>query len=55
VLWLVVTVDLFVITRHIRQGPHYQPGPDVPPYAPPNVPPYDPPDVPPDHPPDDKP
>ncbi|MER7202626.1 hypothetical protein CG723_06930 [Streptomyces sp. CB01635] len=50
VLWLIVTVDLFVITRHIRQGPHYQPGPDVPPYDPPDVPP-----VPPYNPPDDKP
>jgi len=34
VLWLVVTVDLILILRHIRQGPHYQPGPDVPPYRP---------------------
>ncbi|MEU3507771.1 DUF6343 family protein [Streptomyces longwoodensis] len=35
VLWLVVTVDLTRVLRHIRQGPHYQPGPDVPPYRPP--------------------
>ncbi len=34
-LWLVVTVDLAVVLRHIRQGPHYQPGRDVPPYQPP--------------------
>ncbi len=34
-LWLLVTVDLIVVVRHIRQGPHYQPGPDVPPYEPP--------------------
>jgi hypothetical protein len=32
ILWLVTTVDLFMILRHIRQGPHYQPGRDVPPY-----------------------
>ncbi|MGW0915022.1 DUF6343 family protein [Streptomyces sp. NPDC002784] len=36
VLALVVTVDLFLVVRHIRQGPHYQPGPDVPPYHPPD-------------------
>ncbi|CAM5672334.1 hypothetical protein SPURM210S_03317 [Streptomyces purpurascens] len=35
VLLLVVTVDLAVILRHIRQGPHWQPGPDIPPYRPP--------------------
>ncbi|NGO79751.1 hypothetical protein G6045_29445 [Streptomyces sp. YC504] len=34
VLWLVITVDLALVLRHIRQGPHYQPGPDVPPYEP---------------------
>ncbi|AXG57259.1 integral membrane protein [Streptomyces lincolnensis] len=34
VLWLVVTADLIMILRHIRQGPHYQPGPDIPPYRP---------------------
>jgi hypothetical protein len=34
VLWLIVTVDLIVVVRHIRQGPHYQPGRDVPPYRP---------------------
>ncbi|GGZ68803.1 DUF6343 family protein [Streptomyces echinoruber] len=35
VLWLVVTVDLAVVLRHLHQGPHYQPGRDVPPYRPP--------------------
>lgn len=34
VLLLVVVVDLCVVVRHLRQGPHYQPGPDVPPYEP---------------------
>lgn len=34
-LALLAAVDLVVVTRHIRQGPHYQPGRDVPPYAPP--------------------
>ncbi|MFI8188046.1 DUF6343 family protein [Streptomyces sp. NPDC085946] len=34
VLWLVVTVDMAVVLRHLRQGPHYQPGPEVPPYRP---------------------
>ncbi|KQX83443.1 MULTISPECIES: DUF6343 family protein [unclassified Streptomyces] len=35
VLWLVITVDLTMILRHRRQGPHYQPGRDIPPYLPP--------------------
>ncbi|MEU9161151.1 DUF6343 family protein [Streptomyces sp. NPDC048424] len=35
VLAVVVAVDLFMIVRHMRQGPHYQPGRDVPPYEPP--------------------
>ncbi|GAT80451.1 membrane protein [Streptomyces sp. F-3] len=35
VLWLVIALDLAVIVRRIRQGPHYQPGRDVPPYWPP--------------------
>ncbi|GGS71823.1 DUF6343 family protein [Streptomyces violaceus] len=35
VLLLVVTIDLAVVLRHIHQGPHWQPGPDVPPYRPP--------------------
>ncbi|MFI8833850.1 DUF6343 family protein [Streptomyces afghaniensis] len=34
-LLLVVTIDLVIVLRHIRQGPHYQPGPDIPPYRPP--------------------
>ncbi|WP_225831393.1 DUF6343 family protein [Streptomyces sp. NK08204] len=37
VLLLVVVTDLIMIIRHIRQGPHYQPGPDVPPYWPPDT------------------
>lgn len=36
VLWLVTAVDIAVIVRHIRQGPHYQPGRDIPPYPPPD-------------------
>ncbi|MFJ8789601.1 DUF6343 family protein [Streptomyces sp. NPDC102462] len=39
-LWLVASIDLVMIVRHIRQGPHYQPGRDVPPYAPPTNPPF---------------
>ena len=35
VLWLIITVDLSMVLKHIRQGPHFQPGPDVPPYEPP--------------------
>ncbi|UUU34663.1 DUF6343 family protein [Streptomyces sp. CA-210063] len=38
VLCLIVMVDLAVILRHIRQGPHYQPGRDIPPYQPPYPP-----------------
>ncbi|MFD7131467.1 DUF6343 family protein [Streptomyces sp. NPDC059894] len=38
VLWLVVSVDLAMILRHLRQGPHYQPGRNVPPYRPPEHP-----------------
>ena len=34
-LWLVVAADMTVIVRHIRQGPHWQPGREVPPYPPP--------------------
>jgi hypothetical protein len=30
----VTLTDLVLVVRHIRQGPHYQPGRDVPPYAP---------------------
>ncbi|MBT2411831.1 hypothetical protein J7I94_14845 [Streptomyces sp. ISL-12] len=33
-LWLIVTVDLMVVVRHIRQGPHWQPGRNIPPYRP---------------------
>jgi len=33
-LGVVAVVDAAVVARHIRQGPHYQPGPDVPPYRP---------------------
>jgi hypothetical protein len=41
VLGLVVTADMIMIVRHIRQGPHYQPGRNIPPYRPPDVgPPY---------------
>ncbi|WKX74170.1 DUF6343 family protein [Streptomyces sp. XD-27] len=34
VLVAVTATDLIVVIRHIRQGPHYQPGRDVPPYEP---------------------
>ncbi|MEV4442312.1 DUF6343 family protein [Streptomyces sp. NPDC049577] len=34
VLALVTALDLTLIARHIRQGAHYQPGRDVPPYEP---------------------
>ncbi|MFJ6936211.1 DUF6343 family protein [Streptomyces sp. NPDC101132] len=34
VLLLLAAVDLTMIVRHIHQGPHYQPGRDVPPYEP---------------------
>jgi hypothetical protein len=27
---------MVMIVRHIRQGPHWQPGRDVPPYPPPD-------------------
>ncbi len=36
VLAVVVAVDMGFIVRHIHQGPHYQPGPDIPPYNPPD-------------------
>lgn len=29
-----IAVDLAVVIRHIRQGPHFQPGPSTPPYRP---------------------
>lgn len=34
VLGVVAAADAAVISVRIRQGPHYQPGPDVPPYRP---------------------
>ncbi|MFI5755214.1 DUF6343 family protein [Streptomyces sp. NPDC051569] len=34
VLFLIVVVDLVMVLRHIRQGPHFQPGREVPPYDP---------------------
>ncbi|MCP9946230.1 DUF6343 family protein [Streptomyces somaliensis] len=34
VLLLVVAADVVAVLRHVRQGAHYQPGPDVPPYEP---------------------
>ncbi|GAA0501056.1 DUF6343 family protein [Streptomyces stramineus] len=34
VLAAVAAVDLVLVVRHIRQGPHFQPGRDVPPYEP---------------------
>ncbi|MFC9732142.1 DUF6343 family protein [Streptomyces roseolus] len=34
VLLLVVAADLTMVLRHLRQGPHWQPGRDVPPYEP---------------------
>ncbi|MEV4193962.1 DUF6343 family protein [Streptomyces toxytricini] len=35
VVALLAAVDLVVVVRRIRQGPHYQPGRDIPPYEPP--------------------
>ncbi|MFE6915760.1 DUF6343 family protein [Streptomyces rubiginosohelvolus] len=34
VVLLLAMVDLCVITYRMRQGPHYQPGRDIPPYEP---------------------
>ncbi|MGW5419057.1 DUF6343 family protein [Streptomyces sp. NPDC003943] len=34
VLFVVAAVDLTVVVRHLRQGPHWQPGRDIPPYEP---------------------
>jgi hypothetical protein len=31
---LIAGVDAVVVTRQLRQGPHFQPGPQVPPYRP---------------------
>ncbi|MEK2472965.1 MULTISPECIES: DUF6343 family protein [Streptomyces] len=30
----VAAADLVMVIRHIRQGPHYQPGRNIPPYEP---------------------
>lgn len=30
----IALADIVVVTRHIRQGPHWQPGRDIPPYRP---------------------
>ncbi|GAA2960797.1 DUF6343 family protein [Streptomyces enissocaesilis] len=35
-LAVVVTADLVTVVRHLRQGAHYQPGRDIPPYDPPH-------------------
>ncbi|MEU7593540.1 DUF6343 family protein [Streptomyces sp. NPDC039022] len=34
VVTALAATDLAIVVRHIRQGPHYQPGKDVPPYEP---------------------
>jgi hypothetical protein len=34
VLLLLIITDLAIVIRHVRQGPHYQPGRDIPPYEP---------------------
>jgi Family of unknown function (DUF6343)/Protein of unknown function (DUF3099) len=34
VLGVVSGINLIVVARHIGQGPHYQPGPTIPPYRP---------------------
>ncbi|WP_406057465.1 DUF6343 family protein [Streptomyces sp. NBC_01077] len=34
VLFLVVLVDLVMVVHHIHQGPHWQPGRNIPPYEP---------------------
>ena len=31
---LIALVDIVIVVRHIRQGPHWQPGRDIPPYRP---------------------
>ncbi|MCZ4121999.1 DUF6343 family protein [Streptomyces sp. H39-S7] len=30
----VAAADILLVGRHMRQGPHYQPGRDIPPYRP---------------------
>jgi uncharacterized membrane protein YdfJ with MMPL/SSD domain len=39
VVGLAALVDALVVARHIRQGPHWQPGRDIPPYRPVEEPP----------------
>ncbi|WP_186319136.1 DUF6343 family protein [Streptomyces sp. SAJ15] len=34
VLVVITLTDLILVIRHIRQGPHYQPGRNIPPYHP---------------------
>jgi Fe2+ transport system protein B len=34
VVALVAALDLVIIGRRLRQGPHFQPGPEIPPYRP---------------------
>ncbi|MGA5195060.1 DUF6343 family protein [Streptomyces exfoliatus] len=34
VLFLVVVCDLAMVLRHLHQGPHWQPGRNIPPYEP---------------------
>ena len=34
VIAVVAAVDIVVVVRHLRQGPHYQPGRSIPPYHP---------------------
>src|SRR5262245_17809233 len=34
VLAMVAATDLVMVIRHIHQGPHYQPGRNIPPYEP---------------------
>ncbi|MCT4355111.1 DUF6343 family protein [Streptomyces sp. Je 1-79] len=34
VLFVVAAVDLSMVLHHIHQGPHWQPGRDIPPYEP---------------------
>ncbi|MCC0098771.1 DUF6343 family protein [Streptomyces flavotricini] len=40
VVAVLALVDLAVVLHHIHQGPHYQPGPEIPPYEPPHEPPH---------------
>ncbi|MFE2168475.1 DUF6343 family protein [Streptomyces sp. NPDC059447] len=35
VVFALAAVDMIVVIRHIHQGPHYQPGRNIPPYEPP--------------------